>query len=107
MSELKLLSDEELVIRLHKEMNRHDSLVDSVPMGDERIYFAGKAVESIKAEQQRRGYKCCPKCFDFGEVTDMHGDTYGFCDCAFGIHFQAEAESRAARRKGMEEVSHG
>lgn len=96
MSELMRLSDDELVQRLHHEMERHDRLIDSAPMGDERIYFANKAVEACKAEQQRRGYKPCPKCFDFGDITDMHGDEYGFCDCAAGVRLKVFIEARAS-----------
>lgn len=96
MSELMLLSDDELVQRLHSEMERHDRLIDSADMGDERIYFANKAVEACKAEQHRRGYKPCPRCFDFGDITDMHGDEYGFCDCAAGVRLQDRASRRTA-----------
>jgi hypothetical protein len=98
MNDLQALSDEELALRLHNTMMRHDSLVDSADLGDERIYFAGKECDAIKAEQKRRGYSPCPKCFDFGDITDMHGDEYGFCDCAMGSHLAAEAERRASIR---------
>jgi hypothetical protein len=98
MSELQLLSDEDLTVRLHETMLRHDRLIDSAPMGDERIYFANKECEAIKAEQQRRGYKPCHMCFDFGEVTDMHGDVYGFCKCRMGVRLQDETARRNSRR---------
>ena len=101
MSELMLLSDEELVERLHSEMERHDRLIDSAGMGDERIYFANKAVEACKAEQHRRGYKPCPKCFDFGDITDVYGDEYGFCDCAAGVRLKGKAEARAFLRAAL------
>ncbi|QWY83277.1 hypothetical protein [Rhizobium phage RHph_X2_25] len=94
--ELMLLSDDELVIRLHETMEYHDGLVDSAPMGDERIYFAGKAIEAIKAEQERRGYKPCSSCFDFGDVWDMHGESYGFCKCNAGLRLKEFAERRKA-----------
>lgn len=104
MSELILLSDEELVIRLHKEMEYHDRLIDSCDMGDERIYFANKKCDAITAEQSRRGYKSCDMCFDFGDVTDMHGDFYGYCKCSAGTRLKERHEKDAAVRKHLKEL---
>jgi hypothetical protein len=84
MSELSLLDDQQLAIRLHDTMERHDRLIDSTAMGDERIYFANREVEAIKAEQQKRDYKPCSKCFDFGDATDGSDEVEGFCDCFMG-----------------------
>ena len=81
MSELSTLSDFDLASLLHETMERHDRLIDSAPMGDERIYFAGKKCEAIKAEQKLRGYKPCPKCFDFGDCED---GVAAYCDCVMG-----------------------
>ena len=94
--ELMALSDQDLAIHFHEAMERHDHLIDSAPMGDERIYFANKECERAKAEQERRGYKVCPKCFDFGDITDMYGDEYGFCDCHMGARLKHKAERRTA-----------
>ncbi|MGO8249109.1 hypothetical protein, partial [Rhizobium johnstonii] len=49
-------------------------------MGDERIYFANKKCDAIRAEKKLRGYTPCPKCFDFGD-TDDDG---AYCDCVMG-----------------------
>lgn len=104
MSDIQLLSDFDLAVRFHDAMDRHDRLIDSADMGDERIYFANKECERLKAEQTRRGYVTCEKCFDFGDITDMHGDCYGFCDCAMGKHFKAKAERRASIRAAAKEI---
>lgn len=47
-------TDEALDLRWNTLCERHDRLIDSAPMGDERIYFAGKEMDSIRAEQKRR-----------------------------------------------------
>lgn len=47
-------TDEALGLRWEVLCGRHDRLIDSAPMGDERIYFAGKEMDSIRAEQRRR-----------------------------------------------------
>lgn len=101
MSEIQSLSDFDLAVRFHEAMDRHDRLIDSADMGDERIYFANKECEALKDEQNRRAYQPCRECFDYGEVTDMHGDTYGFCKCAMGEHFKAKAERRSATRAAI------
>lgn len=98
MTDFQLMSDEDLVILLHETMERHDHLIDNAPMGDERIYFANKKCEAIKAEQNRRGYKPCNKCYDFGDVTDMHGDFYGFCQCSAGTRLKQKTERKTAAR---------
>jgi hypothetical protein len=46
--------DEALAARWETLCNRHDRLIDTAEMGDERIYFAGKEMNSIRAEQRRR-----------------------------------------------------
>ena len=48
------LSDEELAKALNAAIRRHDSLIDSRPMGDEDIYFIGKRIDAMEAEQRRR-----------------------------------------------------
>ncbi|MGO8242983.1 hypothetical protein [Rhizobium johnstonii] len=74
------LSDFDLASLFHETMEEHDRLIDSAPMGDERIYFANKKCDAIRAEQKLRGYTPCPKCFDFGD-TDDDG---AYCDCVMG-----------------------
>jgi hypothetical protein len=88
-------------------MERHDHLIDSCDMGDERIYFANKECEAIKAEQRRRGYKTCDLCFDFGDVTDMHGDFYGFCKCPAGVRLREKTERRIAIREELSKAEEG
>jgi hypothetical protein len=95
MSELQHLSDFDLAILFHDTMERHDSLIDSADMGDERIYFANKKCDACRAEQERRGYVVCPKCYDFGDVAD---DPSEYCYCVMGQHFKEKAEKRAATR---------
>lgn len=90
MSELSVLSDFDLASLLHETMNYHDGLIDSAPMGDERIYFAGKKCDAIKAEQRLRGYTPCPKCFDFGD-TDDDG---AYCNCPMGDRLKEKYERR-------------
>lgn len=93
-------SDEELALELAKTMERHDRLVDSVDMGDERIYFAGKRCDAIRAEQNRRGYKPCSTCNDDGDVHRIDGEWLGYCHCFFGQKLKAEVEAIAARKAG-------
>jgi|GEM_PF-4536649 len=93
MSDLSTLSDFDLASLLHETMQTHDSLIDSAPMGDERIYFADKKCDAIKAEQQLRGYEPCPKCFDFGD-TDDEGT---YCDCAMGERLKEKYDRRSSR----------
>ncbi|ASS55880.1 hypothetical protein [Rhizobium leguminosarum] len=87
------LSDFDLASLLHETMERHDRLIDSAPMGDERIYFANKKCDEISAEQRRRGYEACPKCFDFGDIED--DETGHYCDCVMGDRLK---EKRSRRR---------
>jgi hypothetical protein len=91
---LSALSDFDLASLLHETMERHDRLIDSAPMGDERIYFAGKKCDAIKAEQKLRGYTPCPKCFDFGDDDD------GYCACVMGDRLKEKYEPRATPRNG-------
>ena len=53
-SEWEGWSDEALQTQWERLCNRHDRLIDSADMGDERIYFAGKEMDSIRDEQRRR-----------------------------------------------------
>jgi len=54
LNELEGLSDAVLARKLASEVRYHDNLIDSAPMGDERIYYAGKAIDAMRAEQRRR-----------------------------------------------------
>lgn len=47
-------SDDALDDHWNRLCNRHDRLIDSADMGDERIYFIGKEMDAIRAEQKRR-----------------------------------------------------
>lgn len=91
MSELSTLSDYDLASLLHETMERHDRLIDSAPMGDERIYFANQKCEAMKAEQCKRGYKPCAKCFDFGDNAEDEG---AYCDCPMGDRLREKYERR-------------
>jgi hypothetical protein len=102
MTELSTLSDFDLASLLHETMDRHDRLIDSTPMGDERIYFAGKKCDAIKAEQRLRGYTPCPKCFDFGDNDD---DVNAYCDCPMGDRLKEKYERRRRPSPETPEVS--
>jgi hypothetical protein len=98
MSDFSTLSDFDLASLLHETMERHDRLIDSAPMGDERIYFANKKCDAIEAEQKLRGYKPCPDCYDFGDRDD---DANGYCTCVMGERLKEKYESRrSALNKG-------
>lgn len=47
-------SDESLADEWDRLCNRHDRLIDTAEMGDERIYFIGKEMDAIRDEQKRR-----------------------------------------------------
>ena len=102
MSDFSTLSDFDLASLLHETMERHDRLVDSAPMGDERIYFANKECEAIKLAQKLRGYTPCPKCFDFGDSED---DDSAYCDCVMGERLKEKHDRRRAIHiKGSDNV---
>lgn len=92
MADLSTLSDFDLASLLHDTMEEHDRLVDSAPMGDERIYFAGKKCDAIKEAQRLRGYTPCPKCFDFGDAEDVGA----YCDCPMGDRLKEKYDRRGA-----------
>lgn len=101
MSDLSSLSDFDLASLLHEMMEKHDRLIDSAPMGDERIYFAGKECDAIKAVQHLRGYTPCPKCFDFGDDAEDEGS---YCDCPMGDRLKEKYDRRRrpTTSKGVE-----
>ncbi len=51
------LSDESLHRKYEAEVRYHDHLIDSAPMGDDRIYFVGRAIDVMRAEIKRRAAK--------------------------------------------------
>lgn len=51
------LSDDQLQAKCAAEMRYHDSLIDTVEMGDERIYLSGKKIDVMLAEIRRRAGK--------------------------------------------------
>lgn len=57
MAEKPLLemTPQELAKEWCRQCRRHDSLVDVADLGDERIYFAQRALDAVEAEFRRRG----------------------------------------------------
>lgn len=53
--DLTTLTPEELGQRWRSFCRRHDALIDSAPMGDERIYFAQQELNAIEREFRDRG----------------------------------------------------